>query len=370
MQRLLLEVICRLMPKRNRAVIFGWPDGEDQSRSLLPALRATSLDRITVLVSNPDEAGPWVKGHRTFCIAKKSLPGLWAFLTAKYVFFTHPCFLRRFPRRVVSVNMWHGSPIKKIGAMIANDEPIRCSHTLATSPFWGEIMHRTITSPGGRMLDTGLPRNDRLFHEDSTRILERLGIDASMRLIVWLPTYRNSSRGLPRKDGIDYGNAFAMPDVDPEQLNSFLSSRRAVMLVKPHPMAPQVPTPHLSHLHIVDDRWLGDRTVSLYELLGASHLLISDVSSALIDYLLLDRPIIHAFADLEAYQSSRGFTVEPIRDYFAGSVVGSQQELFDALECELAGLDPHATRRRRLRELSHTHMNGGASQRLLREIGL
>ena len=33
------------------------------------------------------------------------------------------------------------------------------------------------------------------------------------------------------------GNVFEMPDVDPDELNSFLKSRNAVLLVKPHPMA-------------------------------------------------------------------------------------------------------------------------------------
>jgi CDP-glycerol glycerophosphotransferase (TagB/SpsB family) len=56
--------------------------------------------------------------------------------------------------------------------------------------------------------------------------------------------------------------------------------------------------------------WLRKRRLSLYELLGATHLLVSDTSSAVIDYLLLDRPVIHAFADLRVYESSRGFSVE------------------------------------------------------------
>ena len=59
-----------------------------------------------------------------------------------------------------------------------------------------------------------------------------------------------------------------------------------------------------------------ERSLSLYELLGATDLLISDISSVVIDYLLLDRPIIHAFSDLGEYESSRGFTVEPIESIF------------------------------------------------------
>ena len=102
-----------------------------------------------------------------------------------------------------------------------------------------------------------------------------------------------------------------------------------------------------SHLLIVDDAWLRERSLSLYEFLGATDLLISDISSVVIDYLLLDRPVIHAFSDLREYESSRGFTVEPIADYFAGPVVTNSRELMDAVDRVLAGNDPEADKRRR-----------------------
>ncbi|MCH7227979.1 CDP-glycerol glycerophosphotransferase family protein [Haloferula sp. A504] len=366
--RFLFEWLHRWMPKANHTVIYGWPDGEDQSRALEQSLQATRLERVVLLLERPEEAS-WADGPKTRRVRKASLAGIGWFLRARYVFFSHPCFVRRFPANVVSVNCWHGMPIKKIGAMIENDEPIRCSHTLATSPFWGEIMQRTIMKPGGDILATGLPRNDRLFvprHE----VFEKLSLDPGQRLVLWLPTYRTSLRGLPREDGVDYGNAFGLPDADPEELNDFLGRHKARMVVKPHPMASTSGFQSWSHLKIIDDAWLAGRSVSLYELLGASAMLITDISSAVIDYLLLDRPVIHAFPDLDEYRASRGFTVEPIEDYLAGAVVRDQRGLVAALEKELGGDDPHAERRQKLLELSHQHRDGAATKRLLESIGL
>jgi CDP-glycerol glycerophosphotransferase (TagB/SpsB family) len=363
-----LEWVHRLIPKGSHAVLYGWPDGEDQTRALEQALRSTRLERVVLLMEEPGRAA-WASGLKTRCLKKGSLAGLWSFLRAKYVFFSHPCFVRNFPPDVVSVNLWHGMPIKKIGAMIENDEPIRCRHTLATSPFWGDIMRRTIMKPGGDILATGLPRNDRLFvprHE----VFEKLSLDPGQRLLLWLPTYRASRRGLPREDGVDYGNAFGLPDADPEELNDFLARHQARMVVKPHPMASTAGLQSWSHLKVIDDAWLAGRSVSLYELLGASAVLITDISSAVIDYLLLDRPVIHAFPDLAEYRETRGFTVEPIEDYLAGAVVGDQRGLMAALEKELDGDDPHAERRQKLLELSHQHRDGAATGRLLEAIGL
>jgi CDP-glycerol glycerophosphotransferase (TagB/SpsB family) len=368
MVRSFLGFVHRVVPKWNHAVLWGWPDGEDSVIALEQALQATRIRRVVLLVSDPVAPLSWQPGRKTRRVKKNSLTGIFRFCCARYVFFTHPCFTREFPPDVVSVNVWHGMPIKKIGMMIQDDPPISSRFALATSPFWADIMAKSI-APHGDLLSLGLPRNDRLF-SNRERVMEKLGISGGTRLLAWLPTYRKSVRGLPRTDGVDAGNVFEMPDVDPDELNSFLKERNAFMLVKPHPMAAFDASGSWSNLRIVDDAWLRARSLSLYECLGATDLLISDISSVVIDYLLLDRPVIHAFSDLGEYESSRGFTVEPIADYFAGPVVCHARELMAAVDSVLAGNDAEAAKRRRLLELSHSHRDGAATRRLLEAAGL
>jgi CDP-glycerol glycerophosphotransferase (TagB/SpsB family) len=364
----LLQAAYRLSPKRNHVVLWGWPDGEDSVIALEQALQETRVRRVVMLMSDPAAALSWEPGRKTRRVKKNSLAGVLWFCLARYVFFTHPCFTRKFPRNVVSVNVWHGMPIKRIGWLLDGDAGIASRHALATSPFWGEIMQRAMT-PFGGVLPIGLPRNDRLF-SDRSKVFEKLGLPAGRRLLVWLPTYRKSVRGLPRTDGISADNVFEMPDVNQEQLNAFLAAHNAMLLVKPHPMAASGVDGRWGHLRIVDDAWLRDRSLSLYQCLGAADLLISDISSVVIDYLLLDRPVVHAFSDLGEYESSRGFTVQPIRDYFAGPVVTHAHELMDAVDAVLSGNDPEADIRRRLLELSHAHHDGRATRRLLEAVGL
>lgn len=366
--RKLFQLLHRVTLKRNHAVLWGWPDGEDSVIALEQALQETRVDTIVLLMSDPAAPLSWKPGRKTRRVKKNSLAGVMWFCLARYVFFTHPCFTRKFPPDVVSVNVWHGMPIKRIGWLLEGDAGIASRHALATSPFWAEIMQRAMAPVSG-VLPLGLPRNDRLFC-DRGKVFEKLGLPAGGRLMVWLPTYRKSVRGLPRLDGIASNNVFEMPDVDPDELNAFLASRNAMLLVKPHPMAASGTPGTWSHLRIVDDTWLRERSLSLYELLGATELLISDISSVVIDYLLLDRPIIHAFSDLGEYESSRGFTVEPVADYFAGPVVTHARELMDAVDSVLSGKDPEADRRRLLLELSHAHRDGGATRRLMEATGL
>ena len=366
--RKLSELVHRVSPKWNHAVIWGWPDYEDSVIALEQALQESRVNRVILLMTDPAIPPSWKLGRKTSRVTKNSMAGWFWFCFAKYVFFTHPCFTRKFPPNVVSVNVWHGMPIKKIGWLLEGDAGISSSFTLATSPFWGGIMEQSMR-PHGMVLSSGLPRNDRLFPNRS-EVHKKIGLPDDRKLLAWLPTYRKSVRGLPRTDGVDSGNVFEMPDVDPEELNSFLKTRNAVLLVKPHPMAEFDASKTWSNLLIVDHAWMRERSLSLYEFLGATDLLISDISSVVIDYLLLDRPIIHAFSDLGEYETSRGFTVDPIHSFFMGPVVTNARELRDALEAVFAGNDLEAAKRRRIRDLSHSHIDGNATRRLFETMGI
>lgn len=366
--RKLIHLIYRFSPKWNHAVIWGWPDYEDSVISLEIALQESQVGSVILLMTDASCQPSWTLGPKTICVKKNSLAGWLLFCSAKYVFFTHRCFMRRFPANVISVNIWHGMPIKKIGWMLDGDEGISAKYTLATSPFWAKIMDQSM-QPHGELLPVGLPRNDRLFIS-AENTFEKLQVSPETKLIAWLPTYRQSVRGDLRTDGHESGNVFEMPDLDPDQLNEFLKSRNTVLLVKPHPMAVFNGTKSWSNLWIVDDAWLRQHSLSLYELLGATTLLISDISSVVIDYLLLDRPIIHAFSDLQAYQNSRGFSIEPITDYFMGPVVTTATGLEAALAEVLDGGDPMQEKRRSILHLSHSHRDSYATQRLLDAIGI
>lgn len=371
--RTLAFLLYRLTPKRNHAVIWGWPDGEDNSRALAQGLLNYRVHRIVVLMTDPS-LGPALFSRdepRIRYVAKTSPAALFWFLTARYVFFSHRCFMKRFPENVVSVNVWHGMPIKRIGKMLEGDEGIDSRYVLATAPFWADIVRRAMC-PQGRVLITGLPRNDRLF-SDANAVWEKLGIqkhDGIRNLIVWLPTYRKSVRGEIRSDGNTEGGVFGPINVNPAVLNDFLVSQSSIMLVKPHPMASFEGALEQSHLKIVDDAWLRTRGLSLYELLGGCNLLISDISSVTVDFLLLDRPLIHCFPDLDVYRASRGFTVEPVEDAMAGPVVATFAELLESMRVVLQGEDPERSRRTVVRNRFHQDTDAGATRRLLDAIGL
>jgi CDP-glycerol glycerophosphotransferase (TagB/SpsB family) len=364
--RKLGHLVYRFTPKRDIAVIWGWPDHEDSVIALEQALQSSDIETVVILMTNPNDAPPWKLGSKTVWVKKDSLMGWWWFCKSRYVFFTSRCFMREFLSNVVSVNVWHGMPIKRIGWMLEGNEGISSDYALATSPFWAEIMDRSMR-PKQPSLDCGLPRNDRLF-SDRAEVFKKLEMDPNQRLLAWLPTYRKSVRGEIRNDGIEYGNVFEMPDLDPNALNEYLRANNMILIVKPHPMAVSPSSNSFSHLWIVDNDWLHTRMLSLYEFLGATDAIISDISSVVVDYLLLDRPIIHAFPDIDAYRDSRGFSMEPIADYFMGPVATDADGLFKEIDQVLTGKDPGADKRHSMTKLFHTHVDNQSTERLLKRV--
>jgi CDP-glycerol glycerophosphotransferase (TagB/SpsB family) len=155
-----------------------------------------------------------------------------------------------------------------------------------------------------------------------------------------------------------------------EELNGILERHQAVCVVKPHPLAVPEDRPDLSRVRFITDDWLRQKGITLYELLGASDALVTDVSSVYVDYLILDRPIVHHFPDIREYEASRGFSIGPIDDYLAGPNTRDADEFLEAISAILEGKDTHADVRRRVTALFHTHLDGAATARLLTYLGL
>lgn len=358
-----------VVPKADDAVLWGWPDHEDSIVALEAALQDTAVRRVVVLMSDPSSPPPVPFGPKTVVLAKASIRGVLAFARARYAFFTHRCYLRRFSDRVVAVNVWHGMPVKRIGWMLEGDSGIACRHTVATSASWADIMERAMR-PTRSVLVTGLPRNDRLSVDRDT-VRAALGIgDRAEPLAVWLPTYRRTVQGMPAVDGHGSDSPFGMDDVDPACLDRALAEIGMVALVKPHPLARGVAARDHANLLVVDDPWLVERGLTLYDVVGAADVLVTDFSSVVVDYVLVDRPIVHAIADLEEYRRSRGFSVEPVEAQLAGPVATTPGEVVDALAAVARGEDPWAQTRRQLRDRWHDHPDFDSTGRLLDAVGL
>jgi CDP-glycerol glycerophosphotransferase (TagB/SpsB family) len=365
----LLRLADGLIPKRKLAVLASMPDFEDSTRNLVRELTRRGVP--CVVLTEGGAAGGRNDCGAT-CVAKNSIRGLWLFLRAQYAFHTHGLFgSYRPPSNKIVVNVWHGMPIKGIGFLLSDTvDPVLASYAISTSAFYQDIMAKVFGMPRQRVLVTGMPRNDTLFVRDreAWHRIARGDDDRKRKLIVWLPTFRQSAR-LARHDGTDYGSVFGLPEADAEVIDDFCVRHDILCIVKPHPQSDHAGTRYDGKcLKVISEDTLREKRLTLYQLLALSDALITDISSVYIDYLLVNRPIIFSFPDIDAYAKSRTVLLQPLRDWLAGPVVADLHGLFAEMERVAAGTDEHADRRRMLTDRIHRYQDGRSTDRLLAHV--
>ena len=149
---------------------------------------------------------------------------------------------------------------------------------------------------GGEFLEKGHPRNDIFYQagqKEKEEIYERLGIEKHKKTVLYAPTFR-----------ADYGlDAY---DLDYERVLLALSKKFGgewILLVRLHPNL----FDKFDRLNIKGENVLNVSTYSdMQELLFASDVMITDFTSAMFEFAIMDKPCFLYASDLEEYMKERG----------------------------------------------------------------
>jgi CDP-glycerol glycerophosphotransferase (TagB/SpsB family) len=290
--------------------------------------------------------------------------------SAKYIFMTHGIPVEFFPKKQVVVNIWHGVFYKKLGLLMGS-RSIKATTTVATSALSKKMFAEAFGISDETVFISGYPRNDLLLRaKDKKKTIEnKIGItNTYSKILIWLPTFRKSVTDAERNDGTEAGNPFYLEGFDVNEFDHFLKEHNALCFVKPHPMAVKydMMLPGNSNLTFIDDKWLSEKGITLYDLAGITEILISDVSSVVIDYLLLDQPIICISEDFEAYRQKRGFYFHDIESWLPSKVLKDKNELYNELEvCFLEGSSYNYEIRNRLKNSFFLYKDAKSTARLV-----
>ena len=175
---------------------------------------------------------------------------------------------------------------------------------------------------------TGLPRNDDLVTVTDAEILsikQRLGLPLDKKVILYAPTFREFSRA---RDG---QNALGVPfhfEMWERQLG-----QEYVFLVTAHYEVAKL-LDSLPDNHFVYNAF---KYPELNDLIKVSDVLISDYSSIVFDYAIMERPIFCYGYDYENYKSERGFYTD-LEKLFSHGVLRTEDELL----CSVRDMDYQA----------------------------
>jgi hypothetical protein len=253
---------------------------------------------------------------------KASAGGVWHYLRAEAVFFTHGLYGSPRPcRRKPIVNLWHGDGPKATRPGNAAGSLVPSTYLVAGTTLFGEHKAAAFEIPPERLLVTGNPRTDQLWQQPAPGALEDLGITGDF--VLWMPTFRRTRPiGAVRRWSETSGSK---TDDRPELLQPLLSGLRergVQLVVKPHPM--DADRRDWEGAHAISETDLVRAGVNLYSLLGASSGLVTDYSSVWVDYLLLDRPLAFLLPDHHSY--TRALVPSDVLDWLPGELVDEESE--------------------------------------------
>lgn len=362
--RWFLTLINFITPKRNRIVIQVFPDFEDNGVALAKQL-FKSQDREIIFINPSKRYFEFIeKGTNIRVLSAKSLLSIYYLLTSKYLFFTHGSLFRNFSKNQVTFNMWHGFGYKPVGKLIGGNA-IDANYTAVTTNNALDLFSHTFGVCTESIKVTGYPRNDRLFGNSREEILKKIGVNPHKFVLIWLPTYRKAVVGDCRLDGFEVANPFGIENFNLQIFNEFLEVHNAVCVLKQHPMAQIYEIEKkFNNIHIITDKIIHDLGITLYPILGVSDALISDVSSVIIDYLVIDKPILCFIQDLQQYKITRGFVFDNIEEMIPGPIAITINEFYLFLENLFKDKDLLPQKRRDLLMYFHRYVDNQSSRRV------
>ncbi len=187
---------------------------------------------------------------------------------------------------------------------------------VASSDVFKEIIERTLCTGKATIIHAGLPRNEILYDSQKRielrkRILSRLGFDDTVKIILYLPTFRDSGK-----------RCFSFFD-DAEKWDSILEN--AIIIEKNH-FADK-----FSGDIVRSNRIFKGNEFDTQDLIAISDMSITDYSSCFFDFLITDKPVLLFPYDYKDYSEIERGVYFSIDELDCGHVAYDDLSLFDMI---------------------------------------
>ncbi|MCR4842962.1 MAG: CDP-glycerol glycerophosphotransferase family protein [Eubacterium sp.] len=298
------------------------------------------------------------------------------YATAKYLFLDEAnqeqaCVNKRPETKVVQ--LWHGcGAFKKFGFSTADKIFGNDSKTQAKYPAYSNFSLVTVSSPeviwayeeamgleGQDVVKAvGNSRTDVFYDEKyisdaKERVLEACPQANGKKIILYAPTFRGRVQKAYGPDRLDYDRLY-------EELGD-----EYVIIIKHHPFVsrlPEIPDKY-NNTFVTDVTRTGD----ISDLICAADICISDYSSLVFEYSLLERPLLFFAYDLDTYFDWRGFYYN-YHEMAPGPIVTNTEDIIDYI----VNIDTNFDHKR-LQDFRYKFMrscDGHATERILDYVGI
>lgn len=386
---LLLKSFCIIIPKSKNIFLIGLKQATDNKYSnksdvfmhntkvFFLYLQMFHKDIKTIYLCDDEYMRCKLKKRGYTQVYKRlSLLGLWYTYRAGFCFYDQhrvDCINGLLPSGK-GINFWHGIPLKKI--MDDNDN----HHIRAKLPSFLKFLYKLIrehdsfyianseydaskfltafSTSQEKIKILGSPRNDILLNdlENEDLFMEddfakvKLFKKSGKKLFFYMPTYRDTGKDI---------SGWLKTD----KLHSFLKNKNAILICKLH-----FCDCNSLNFKLPQEIYKMDSNSDIYPLLKYSDALITDYSSVYFDYLLLDKPILYYSLDLDEYQENCHGFYEPYENLTAGVKAYNEQELINAMQDVINGIDNYKEERKALRDRMFKYQDGHNCERVVEFI--
>lgn len=328
--------VCRIFPIKKNRVAFVAPHngGEKDSlgvmRSYIEKIGGYDIVNISTRDLQLDFSGikslvmSCLKAAGFFTLKAKALA------TSKYVFLNDnfmPMANLKFSKETVITQLWHAEgAFKKFGlsAPLTEDVAVRekkCSekltYVICSSKNVVPVYSEAFGIDEKKILPLGAPRIDLLLAERNTAELRKIFDEThpgckGKKLILYAPTFRENGDADKR----------LLDNINMAEFNKHLGDEYS-LLIKLHPQI-NSSEPVEGAIDVTKGHDIGELTL-------ICDMLITDYSSACMDFALLSKPCIFFAFDLEDYEKERSFYYD-YESYVPGNVAKTFDEVIEAIK--------------------------------------
>lgn len=267
-------------------------------------------------------------------------------------------------KKVVEIQTMHGTPLKTLGldapgevvGEVQKDKFLRRCHRWdylsVPSDYVSEIA-KSAYDFNREFLKVGYPRNDKLLKDNNeesiNQIKEQMGIPLDKKVIVYVPTWRTKGK-------------FRMP-IDLDQLRKNISDEY-IFIVKLHHFSQKGFSLNEYEGFAYDYSHYGD----IRDMYLIADILITDYSSVMFDYSLLNKPMLFYTYDYDNYKNKlRGMYID-----FEEEAPGPLIEDTETLIKEIQGInefsDKYRDRIKSFKDKYNQFDDGRASEKIVSKL--
>lgn len=295
---------------------------------------------------------------------------------AKYIFLSHgrlDILPIKFSSSTTIILTWHGTPIKRINLNLEKtyayskwnrifklklefNEYVNYLLTPTEDKEDHRILAKAFKIPLSKIFSSGYPRNDILYEKDEVflkKIKYKFEIARHIkRIILYAPTFRD-----------DFVFRFPLTNSELNLLNVLLKETNTIFLIKGHIFEEEIDMKKYDHFQLIQ------KNADIQELLLISDVLVTDYSSMIFDYLLLNRPILLFAYDLEEYSRERGMYYD-FKEIAPGPLLFNGKELIDAIKNIEKSDNDFREKRELIKDRFNKFTDGKSIERVLKFLNI